>query len=394
MSALTQHKNIPKGWSSKRIEELASINTGDKDTQDRVADGKYPFYVRSQKVERIDSYGFDGEAVLTSGDGVGVGKIYHYVNGKFDYHQRVYNIHNFSKEILGKYLFLYFSKNFYRRVSMMSAKNSVDSVRREMIADMQVVFPNVDEQKRIVNIMDTFDYSIENLRRLIKIKKSIKLGLTQKLLTGEIRLPGFKSKWKETHLNQLAKIYDGTHQTPTYVEKGVPFLSVEHLSANDYQNTKFISEEVYKNESKRVKIQKGDILMTRIGSIGAVKYIDWDIKASFYVTLALLKVSKDVDAESLSFFLSGPEFQKELWRKTLHVAFPNKINLGDIGECKITLPSDVEEQKAIANVLRTASREIEVLENKIKVLRGQRKYLLDNLLSGEIRTPDTLSIPK
>ena len=75
----------------------------------------YPFYVRSPIVERINTYTFDGEAILTAGDGVGAGKVFHYVTGKFDYHQRVYNLHNF-KMIFGKFLYLYLKENFYKEI--------------------------------------------------------------------------------------------------------------------------------------------------------------------------------------------------------------------------------------------------------------------------------------
>ena len=87
---------IPFKWDLVKLKYLCNINTGNKDTINREADGKYPFYVRSPHIERINSYSFNGEAILTAGDGVGVGKVFHYVNGKFDYHQRVYNLHNFK----------------------------------------------------------------------------------------------------------------------------------------------------------------------------------------------------------------------------------------------------------------------------------------------------------
>lgn len=78
---------IPKHWETRRMRYLCKIKTGDKDTVNRVDDGVYPFYVRSPKVERINSYTYDGEAVLMAGDGVGAGKVFHYVNGKFGCHQ-------------------------------------------------------------------------------------------------------------------------------------------------------------------------------------------------------------------------------------------------------------------------------------------------------------------
>ena len=73
------------------------------DTIDKQDDGKYPLYVRSQTVERTDKWSFDGEAVLTAGDGVGVGKVFHYANGKFGYHQRVYKFSDF-RDVLARIL--------------------------------------------------------------------------------------------------------------------------------------------------------------------------------------------------------------------------------------------------------------------------------------------------
>ncbi len=87
---------IPEHWDISRLKFLCNITTGGKDTENKVDDGKYPFYVRSQTVERINSYSFNGEAILTAGDGVGVGKVFHYVNDKFDFHQRVYMFYSFQ----------------------------------------------------------------------------------------------------------------------------------------------------------------------------------------------------------------------------------------------------------------------------------------------------------
>src|SRR4051812_3581279 len=112
---------IPNDWDIARIVDVASITTGSRNTQDRVDDGAFPFFVRSQTVERINSYSFDGEAVLTAGDGVGTGKIFHYINGKFDLHQRVYKISEFSERLVGYYFYVYFANNFFDRIMSMTA---------------------------------------------------------------------------------------------------------------------------------------------------------------------------------------------------------------------------------------------------------------------------------
>ena len=81
-----------ENWKKVKIGDYLRVKTGSKNTEDKIDDGKYPLYVRSPIVERINEYTQDCEAVLTAGDGVGTGKVFHYVNGKFAAHQRVYVI--------------------------------------------------------------------------------------------------------------------------------------------------------------------------------------------------------------------------------------------------------------------------------------------------------------
>lgn len=177
-----------KGWNSDLTKNLASINTGSRNTQDRVEDGMYHFFVRSDTVERIDSYSFDGEAILVAGDGVGTGKVIHYFNGKFDYHQRVYKISGFSERISGYFFYLYFKRNFLNRIMQMTAKSSVDSVRLDMIADMTIPFPSRDEQDSIVQVLMDSESEINVLETRLQKIRSVKQGMMQTLLTGKIRL--------------------------------------------------------------------------------------------------------------------------------------------------------------------------------------------------------------
>lgn len=189
-TATMQKLLTPKeGWKVFLIEDIAQITTGNKNTQDKKNSGKYPFFVRSQTIERINSYSFDGEAVLTAGDGVGTGKVFHYINGKFDAHQRVYLISGFKERINGYYFYLYFSNNFYSRMMQMTAKSSVDSVRREMIAKMPIpIPPTIVEQQAIATILSDMDSDIETLKSKLSKIKAIKEGMMQELLTGRIRL--------------------------------------------------------------------------------------------------------------------------------------------------------------------------------------------------------------
>ncbi|MBN8446658.1 MAG: restriction endonuclease subunit S, partial [Gammaproteobacteria bacterium] len=152
---------IPEDWEVEPIGSLLSITTGCRNTQDKIEEGLYPFFVRSQTIEKINSFSFDGEAVLTAGDGVGTGKIFHYINGKFDFHQRVYLMYNFGERVDGYFFYIFFSNYFYDRIMSMTAKSSVDSVRREMIADMRMLLPVKQEQIAIATILSEMDQEIQ-----------------------------------------------------------------------------------------------------------------------------------------------------------------------------------------------------------------------------------------
>lgn len=182
-------KNVPdirfsgftEDWEQRKVNEICSISTGKSNTQDKIDDGKYPFYVRSSIIERSNRYLYDEEAVLTVGDGVGTGKVFHYVNGKYDIHQRVYRLFDFSGDIDAKFFYHWFSENFYNRVMYMTAKTSVDSVRLEMIADMEITAPSYDEQKKISSYLDNFDNLIALHQRKLEKLKNIKKSCLEKM---------------------------------------------------------------------------------------------------------------------------------------------------------------------------------------------------------------------
>lgn len=205
--------------------------------------------------------------------------------------------------------------------------------------------------------------------------------------TPRLRFPNFYDKWESDYLKNVSKVYDGTHQTPKYVDEGVPFYSVETLTSNDFLKTKYISEEVYEKEIKRVKIESGDILMTRIGDIGTSKLVTWDKPCSLYVSLALIKKSKQHASGFLKFLFDSKFFQSQLWQKTLHVAYPKKINLGELNTCKVLTPSLSEQQK-IADFLTAVDKRIELLENKKTLLETYKKGVMKKIFNQEIRFKD------
>lgn len=146
--------------------------------------------------------------------------------------------------------------------------------------------------------------------------------------------------WEQRKLGDISSIFDGTHQTPNYQSRGIPFLSVENIST--LNTNKFISEKDFENNFKEFP-QPGDILMTRIGDVGTPQLINYTGKVAYYVSLALIKPR--IDSSFLKYRIESAGFQKELWKRTLHVAFPKKINKKDIGKIPVTFPKKCEQVK-------------------------------------------------
>jgi len=394
--------NLPSDWKIDIVKNHCKITTGSKNTQDAIKDGDYPFFVRSQTIESINTFSFDGEAVLTAGDGVGVGKVFHYINGKFDYHQRVYNMHSFSNQLDGKFFYLYFKNNFDKQVQAGSAKTSVDSVRLEMISLMPLPLPNIKEQQKIAKILTSVDESIEATNKIIAKQKRVKTALMQDLLTrgidenGNIRseethefkdsvLGRIPKEWELKTISNICIVKDGTHQTPKYVSEGMPFYSVETITKNNFENVKYITIKEHLNLTKNFRIERNDVLMTRIGSIGDCKYIDWDVDASFYVSLALLKFNNPILAQYFTQYSNHQIFETEISLHSLSFAIPKKINLGNISDVRVILPSNSKEQEKIINILLKQDEAIEQEEQKLKKLQSIKKALMKDLLTGKVR---------
>lgn len=257
----------------------------------------------------------------------------------------------------------------------------------QRIRDFYIVLPGDNrEQTAIATALSDVDSLISALTKKIEKKKAIKQGLMQQLLTGKKRLSGFNDKWKSMLLGDIAEVKDGTHQTPQYVKSGgKPFYSVENVTADDFKNVKHISLEEHKALTSNYRIEKGDVLMTRIGSIGCCKYVDWDVDASFYVSLALLKINEKYDSKFISYLSNIKSFKEEVMLNSLIFAIPQKINLGNISLIKVYIPTSKAEQTAIANILSDCDSEIAALEEKRDKYKEIKQGMMQQLLTGKIR---------
>ena len=334
-------------WKKKKFDQICTIATGNKNTQDKEGDGDYPFFVRSETIERINSYSFDGEAILTAGDGVGVGKIFHYVNGKVGVHQRVYILSDFK--CFGKYAYYYFTSRFYNRVKRMSAKNSVDSVRRDMIAQMSISLPGFDEQSKIARFLSLLDERIATQNKIIEQYKSLINGLTHFALNGKqanVRLKDCVACNSSVLTESEFEGGKGLH--PVYGATGIIAYSLQYTVGED------------------------SILVIKDGAnVGRVQYVTG--KYSAIGTLNYLTAKSDFSLRYIYYLLRCFNFDKyKVGSGIPHIYFK------DYGNELIYCPP-IEEQNKIAGILSLVERKLDLEQILLHTFSLHKQYILKKM---------------
>ena len=354
-------------WVTSFIGDECKITTGNKDTQNKIDGGKYPFFVRSQTVERINTYSKDCEAILTSGDGVGVGKNYHYINGKFDFHQRVYCLYDFSNQLLGKYLYIYFSNYFFDRVKRLSAKNSVDSVRMDMISKMEIKLPSLVEQTKIASFLSNVDEKISQLTQKHALLSQYKQGMMQKLFSQQIRFKADDGsefgEWVEWKFASCIDIFDNLRKPVSASERKVGFTP--YYGANGIQS--YIDGYTHEGEF---------ILIAEDGANDLINYPVQYVNGKIWVNNHAHVVSGKqhiVDNKFLKYRLGSIDFTKYLVG-----GGRAKLNAGAMKEIAFLLPC-LEEQTKIANFLSEIDQKIEVVAQQIEQAKTWKKGLLQQM---------------
>ena len=289
-------------------------------------------------------------------------------------------------EINSQFLVSYYdTTRWYREVS----KNAAEGARNHGLLNIAptdffntlLVVPKiVDEQEKIGSFFKQMDNTIALHQRKLDLLKEQKKGYLQKMFpkngekVPELRFAGFADDWELRKLNEVSDIYDGTHQTPKYQDDGVMFLSVENIKT--LTSNKFISREAFEVEFK-IRPQRGDVLMTRIGDIGTANVVETDEDLAYYVSLALFK-SEELNPYFLQASIYAPFVQDQIWKRTLHIAFPKKINKNEIGQVPINVPT-LAEQTKIGSFFKQLDNTITLHQRKLEKLKNLKKALLNEL---------------
>ena len=306
---------------------------------------------------------YEGISVTISVHGIGNKKV---VGGLHTYVLRD------EKGITDEYYRQYIFRNPKIRNKLQKIANgvSVYGVSKTTLAKVLLPMPSLLEQKRIVSVFETWDKSIENLNTKIEIKKQIKKGLMQDLLNDKKRLSGFKDKFEVVMLGDVCDIKTGKKDVNEGNPNGkYPFFTCakEHTYSDNYS---------FDTEA---------ILIAGNGEVGNCLYYKGKFEA-YQRTYVLSNFKK----ESIYIYQYLNYFFQNIINSQKQMGAMPYIKLGMLQEFEIKIPKDLDEQKAIAGVLIVVDQEITKLEKKLSIIKDQKKYLLNNLITGVIRTPENL----
>lgn len=165
-------------WEEKRLGEISKICTGKLDANAMVENGRYRFYTCAKEFYYIDSYSFDTEALLISGNGANVGYI-HYYKGKFNAYQRTYVLDNFEENIIFiKYIL---EKNLKIRIEKEKNSGNTPYIVLSVLTDMVLQIPTLEEQEKIADFLSSIDSKIESIEKELEGLKEFKKGLLQQM---------------------------------------------------------------------------------------------------------------------------------------------------------------------------------------------------------------------
>ena len=192
------------------------------------------------------------------------------------------------------------------------------------------------------------------------------------------------NSWKFSKLKyHTSKIIDGAHFTPTYIddEGGVPFLRVTDLHNSEINliNVKKIPKEEHIELIKRCEPKKGDLLLSKNGTIGLMKIVDWDWEFSVFVSLCLIKFEKTLLNSFFYYFFKSNVVERQIFESSQKTSVTN-LHLEKIKELRITIPP-IEEQIQIANYLNKKITQLDTLiakkEKLISLFQEERSAMIN-----------------
>ena len=353
-----------------RLGNYVKIKTGKLDANAANENGEYPFFTCSVEPLSINTYSYDCECVLIAGNGDLNVKYY---NGKFDAYQRTYIVESLNKEVLTvPYLYRFMDK-YIEKLREQSIGGVIKYIKLGNLTEANINLPTCDEQNKIVENLAFVDNLISKTKKQLTaldvIVKSRFIEMFGDLISNT-------KGWKYTTLNEMCDVRDGTHDSPKAKEEGYPLLTSKNFSQGyiDFNNYYLISEEDFELINKRSKVDKGDIIMPMIGTIGSPVIVDTDIEFAIK-NVALIKfINNNVSNVFIQKVLDSNYF-KNVINQTNRGNTQKFISLRDIRNIKIPIVP-IKEQNQFADFVAQVDKSKLAVQQSLNELETLKKSLM------------------
>ncbi|BAP60929.1 type I restriction-modification system S subunit [Methanococcus maripaludis KA1] len=286
-------------------------------------------------------------------------------------------------EILNVVYLMYWYKYNGLLFESLGSGSTVKGIDLKTLKNLQIPLPPLTEQQKIAEILSTWDNSIENLENLISKKIETKKGLMQNLLTGKVRFPGFENEWKEVKLGDILNEFsEKTHENNQHM-----ILSVTKTGIIP-QSEQF-NKQVASSDNAGYKILRyGNLVFSSMnlwmGSLDILRTYEIGIVSPAYKTFKINYSLVDIDF--IQDFLKSKHM---IWIYNINSEqgasiVRRNLDLDGLLSTKIMLP-ELREQQKIGKMLSTQDKEIDLLKQKLELVKTQKKGLMQNLLTGKIR---------
>ena len=393
---MKQKNKIPKKWKKEILKDIAIVFDG-QHTTPKYVDYGIPFYsveniVSGEPVKYIskEEYKINTKKnkplkgdILISRIGTLCKNIIATWEGNYAIYVTLALIRSKVRDVSNKFLHQFFqthmyNKDFFSKSLLIAYPQKINM---EDLEKTSVLIPPIKEQEKIVDILELWDKAIETTKKLIEQKKLQKKYLMQKLLTGKIRLKGFKDKWEKKIVKDFGIVVTGNTPSKTninYYGDVLPWVTAEDFSSKYILNTKIKLSELGKQQAR--VLPKGSVLITCIASIGLNAIAGTELATNQQINSII--PNKKYNSDFLYYLFSfNTSYIKDYASPGGLSILPKSV----FEKIVFKIPTNIVEQKAIADILSTADKQIDLLKQKLSKLQLQKKGLMQKLLTGQIR---------
>ena len=363
----------------KKLTEICSPKQWKTISQKDMTQDGYPVYGANGIIGYYNKYNHEKPTVMVTCRGatcgvINISKPFSWINGN------AMSLDNVSNDVIEKYLYYYLKNRGLRDVISGSAQPQITI---QNLSKIKVLCPNIEEQQRIVKILDKAE-EIRTKKKLANEKLDEFLKSTFIDMFGDPVTNPYE--YKITNIGEACYfVKDGPHKSPTYVQEGVPFISVNNIISGkwDFSKVKYISKEDHYMFKKRCHAVKGDILYTKGGTTGFAKLVDIDIEFSNWVHLAVLKFDNNIlNGKFFEYMLNSKYCYAQSQRRTRGIANRDLV-LGEMKKIAFYLPP-IEEQKNFERIALKVEAQKEKNQKVIEQMDNLFNSLMQQAFNGEL----------